>query len=223
MGGVDKGLIELDGRVLVQWVVEALRPQVASLLISANRHRERYAQLGWPVLADHPVGVDVAAFQGPLAGIASALAEIRAWSPPPHQARARAQLQADAHARAGASSGSGSGPASAPTWLLVSPCDTPLIPCDLGSRLAAALRDSPARIAIAADQERTQPLHALLPIALGADLAEYLRGGGRSVLGWLARHPLATVTFEQRPSPFMNLNRPEDARALQAHHWLFSR
>ncbi len=219
MGGVDKGLIELDGRPLVQWVAEALRPQVAILLISANRHRERYAKLGWPVLADHAVGAlaeqatatdrpyQHQSFQGPLAGIATALAEIKAWPQQPLLAQRCDQSQAGDNTR--------SHSASAPAWLLVSPCDTPLIPSDLGVRLAAALRDGSARIAIAADQKRTQPLHALIPTDIGADLTDYLISGGRSVLGWLARHRVATVAFEQTPSPFINLNRPEDAVSIQ--------
>ncbi|WP_338073071.1 molybdenum cofactor guanylyltransferase [Halochromatium salexigens] len=226
MRGVDKGLIELDGRPLVQWVAEALRPQVATLLISANRHRERYAQFGWPVLADHAVrelaeraaDLDVPSaaavpnqdqiqpFQGPLAGIASALAQIRVWLQQPLLARPEAQTDGSTQIHF----------ASAPAWLLVSPCDTPLIPVDLGSRLAAALQASQARIAIAADQERSQPLHALIPTDIDADLADYLHSGRRSVLGWLARHQVATVTFEKIPSPFVNLNRPEDAARVQA-------
>ena len=73
MGGVDKGLVELDGRPLVAHVIERLRPQVDSLLINANRNAEAYAQFGVPVLADRSGG-----FIGPLAGLDAALA-----SPPP--------------------------------------------------------------------------------------------------------------------------------------------
>ena len=38
MGGVDKGLVELRGRPMVEWVVERLRPQVDELLINANQN-----------------------------------------------------------------------------------------------------------------------------------------------------------------------------------------
>ncbi len=68
LGGRDKGLITLDGRPLVAWVIERLRPQVDALLINANRHRDRYAALGHPVVPDRLEG-----FQGPLAGIAALL------------------------------------------------------------------------------------------------------------------------------------------------------
>lgn len=67
-GGADKGLLPLHGRPLIEHVIAALRPQVAELLISANRNLERYAAYGCRVLpdtlADHP---------GPLAGMLSAL------------------------------------------------------------------------------------------------------------------------------------------------------
>ncbi|HDO34129.1 MAG TPA: molybdenum cofactor guanylyltransferase MobA, partial [Chromatiales bacterium] len=52
MGGRDKGLIPLAGRPLVEHVLSALRPQVATLLISANRNLARYRRCGVPVLPD---------------------------------------------------------------------------------------------------------------------------------------------------------------------------
>ena len=38
MGGVDKGLVELDGRPMVAHVLGRLAPQVADLLINANQN-----------------------------------------------------------------------------------------------------------------------------------------------------------------------------------------
>ncbi|MEZ5610608.1 MAG: molybdenum cofactor guanylyltransferase MobA [Rhodocyclaceae bacterium] len=73
MGGVDKGLVELDGRPLVAHVIERLGPQVDTLIINANRNAEAYAGFGLPVLADRSGG-----FVGPLAGLDAALA-----APPP--------------------------------------------------------------------------------------------------------------------------------------------
>jgi molybdopterin-guanine dinucleotide biosynthesis protein A len=68
MGGRDKGLIEIAGRPMVEYVIEALRPQVGALLINANRSRERYGRFGYPVVAD-----DFEGFNGPLAGMASCM------------------------------------------------------------------------------------------------------------------------------------------------------
>jgi molybdopterin-guanine dinucleotide biosynthesis protein A len=70
MGGADKGLQELHGRPLVQWVLEALAPQVNSVMISANRNLPRYAGFGCIVLPDTIPG-----FAGPLAGLHAALAQ----------------------------------------------------------------------------------------------------------------------------------------------------
>lgn len=71
MGGVDKGLQELDGQPLVQCVLARLAPQVDRVLISANRNRERYVRFGCPVLCDAMPG-----YAGPLAGLQAALAQI---------------------------------------------------------------------------------------------------------------------------------------------------
>ncbi len=64
MGGVDKGLVLLDGRPLVAHVLERLAPQVADVLINANQNLERYAGFGAPVVPDA-----VGGFAGPLAGL----------------------------------------------------------------------------------------------------------------------------------------------------------
>lgn len=68
MEGRDKGLVPFRGRPLVAHVVEALAPQVDELFVNANRNREAYAGLGYPVIGD-----DLAGYQGPLAGILSAM------------------------------------------------------------------------------------------------------------------------------------------------------
>ncbi len=68
MGGVDKGLQPLDGRRLVERVIERLAPQVDALLVNANRNLDAYAALGHPVVADR-----IGGFAGPLAGIHAGL------------------------------------------------------------------------------------------------------------------------------------------------------
>ena len=68
MGGIDKGLVELAGRPMIEHVLHALRPQVGPLLINANRNVDRYAAYGFPVVSDTLQG-----FMGPLAGVLAAL------------------------------------------------------------------------------------------------------------------------------------------------------
>ncbi len=72
MGGVDKGLQDLQGRPLVQWAIERLAPQVDELLVNANQNGERYADFGYRVIPDAIPG-----FAGPLAGLHAALSAAR--------------------------------------------------------------------------------------------------------------------------------------------------
>lgn len=68
MGGVDKGLVELDGKPMVAHVLARLAPQVDCMLINANQNIERYASFGPPVVPDRIEG-----FAGPLAGLHAGL------------------------------------------------------------------------------------------------------------------------------------------------------
>ena len=72
MGGEDKGLVPLAGRPMVEYVIEAMRPQVGPILVNANRNVERYAAFGHPVIADA-----VGGYLGPLAGVLAALRQCR--------------------------------------------------------------------------------------------------------------------------------------------------
>lgn len=68
MGGGDKGLINVAGRPLAAWVIDAVRSQVGPLLVNANRNQDSYGIFGYPVVSDRLEG-----FAGPLAGIASCM------------------------------------------------------------------------------------------------------------------------------------------------------
>ncbi|MDG4550577.1 MAG: molybdenum cofactor guanylyltransferase MobA [Candidatus Contendobacter sp.] len=69
MDGRDKGLLPLAGEPLIVHGVRRLKPQVAELLISANRHGEIYQRFGCRVVGD---SVNER-FRGPLAGMLAAL------------------------------------------------------------------------------------------------------------------------------------------------------
>lgn len=68
MGGLDKGLIALEGRPLVEHVLSRIQPHVDHVIISANRSLDAYARYGFPVFQDVRPG-----FVGPLAGVEVAL------------------------------------------------------------------------------------------------------------------------------------------------------
>jgi molybdopterin-guanine dinucleotide biosynthesis protein A len=68
MGGVDKPLLPLGGRRILDFVLERVQPQVSALAISANGDPARYACFGFPVLADTVYS------RGPLGGVLAGLA-----------------------------------------------------------------------------------------------------------------------------------------------------
>jgi molybdopterin-guanine dinucleotide biosynthesis protein A len=72
--GREKALLKLAGRPLIAHVVERLRPQVAELFVSANGDPTRFRALGCAVVAD----AQADSANGPLAGIAAALARAEA-------------------------------------------------------------------------------------------------------------------------------------------------
>ena len=68
MQGEDKGLLELNGKPLLEHVLDRLRSQVSTIYISVNRQPQHYQAYGWPVISDKLDG-----FLGPLAGIHAAM------------------------------------------------------------------------------------------------------------------------------------------------------
>lgn len=72
VGGVDKGWIDYRGHPLILHVVERLAPQVRSIVISANRTLERYAQIA-AVVSDADAHLPLEPFAGPLIGVLAGL------------------------------------------------------------------------------------------------------------------------------------------------------
>jgi molybdopterin-guanine dinucleotide biosynthesis protein A len=68
MGGIDKGLIEIDGVSLIERILERLVPQVEVTVINAGRNLDRYQSFGVAVVEDLLIGQP-----GPLAGMHAAL------------------------------------------------------------------------------------------------------------------------------------------------------
>jgi molybdopterin-guanine dinucleotide biosynthesis protein A len=72
MGGGDKGLIRLDGKPILDHVIERLDRQTAAAVINANGDPARFASYGVPVVADPVEG-----FVGPLAGVLAGMLTAR--------------------------------------------------------------------------------------------------------------------------------------------------
>jgi len=175
MGGADKGLVPLAGRPMVEHVIEALRPQVGQILLSANRNHELYARYGYRVIAD-----DLGDHQGPLAGVATALRQCSS------------------------------------EFMVVVPCDAPLLPPDLVARLVAACDARDADAAVVSDGERLQPVFLLLRSRVAPALEAYLADGGRRVDGWLGQIRTAEADFSDAPGAFVNVNDPDERQAVEA-------
>ena len=114
-------------------------------------------------------------------------------------------------------------------WLLTVPCDTPLFPADLASRMAAAAAREGADIALAAAAEvnagsgavqwRRQPVFCLLRAALHGSLERYLNGGGRKIGAWAEQHHCVVLAFDapgDSAQAFYNANTLAELQALQA-------
>ena len=174
MGGSAKALQPLLQRPLISWVVERLRPQVAEVIVSANRDLERYTEIGDRVVTDQS-----ADFSGPLAGLQAGLAVAN------HD------------------------------LLVTVPCDAPLLPSDLVARLAFALEESGADVAIASTGDQPQPVFCLCKRKMLSSIDAFLASGGRKVDLWVFSVAHVQVTFDDEAQGFVNVNTVEELRALE--------
>jgi molybdopterin-guanine dinucleotide biosynthesis protein A len=190
MGGVDKGWVEHRGAPLVQNVLARLRPQVGTVLVSANRSIDRYRGLGCEVLGDgegdgesNGEGNARGGQGGPLAGMIAVLGAL---------------------ARRGAS-----GP------VAFVPCDSPDLPADLVARLAGgAAQGDPQRkggCAVAVAGGRWQPVVCLLPVGALPALREAFDRGERRP-EYLLRALGATPVVFADAAAFANVNTPADCK-----------
>ena len=173
MGGVDKGLISLQNRPLIQHVIERLSPQVDEIIINANREIEQYESFNRMVLQD-----DNPEFIGPLAGFSLGLQRCK------HD------------------------------YLLTVPCDSPMIPMDLASRLQKALIDQNADVAVARSGGYSHPVFSLMKTSLLPSLTHFIDQGERKVSAWQKTHHYIEVPFNDCDEAFVNLNTFEDLQAL---------
>ncbi len=102
-------------------------------------------------------------------------------------------------------------------YLLTVPCDSPNFPLDLAARLAAALVEADADIAMAATTEdgrqQVQPVFCLLKSGLLESLVAALNAGERKIDRWTAQHRCATVQFDDAAA-FANANTLDELQRL---------
>lgn len=103
-------------------------------------------------------------------------------------------------------------------YLMTVPCDTPFLPADLVARLAAALQDSDAEIAVAKTQtqhvSQRQPVCCLMKQTLLTDLRSALELGVRKVDNWLAEKKTTDVLFDDATA-FANINTAEELKQYE--------
>lgn len=124
-------------------------------------------------------------------------------------------------------------------YLASVPCDSPWLPLDLVARLAAALQDGRARVAIAATRQpvtrqpvtrqpdpsqsatpqaggalQPQPVFCLLHTSVRDSLAAFAGSGQRSVERWAAAQGGVLVVFDDAAA-FVNANTLQELAALQ--------
>ena len=72
MGGIDKGLIEINGELIIKNLSMLASKYSHSVFINANRNIDKYKRLGFSVIED-----SLKNFQGPLSGIYSGLCQMK--------------------------------------------------------------------------------------------------------------------------------------------------
>ena len=96
-------------------------------------------------------------------------------------------------------------------WLAIAPCDGPLLPLDLVSKLHAAACESNASIAVAQSPEHIQPMYALIHSNLASSLEAFLCLGQRKPMQWYQQQALVCVKFDSAENAqvdaFFNINR----------------
>lgn len=180
MGQEHKALLQLNGRSMLARVIDRLQPQVEPLMLSCAAETAPLEIFRLPLVPDLLPG-----FQGPLTGLYSAL-----------------QYLADTGQHNG---------------LIVCPCDAPFIPVKLVEVLLDAVQDEIDQgkeipVVVISSGGILQPTFSLwhnhhLP-AIHAAIVNRGSGGLKQVLTALPHKVVEWVVVE--PSPFFNVNTPQD-------------
>jgi molybdopterin-guanine dinucleotide biosynthesis protein A len=94
-------------------------------------------------------------------------------------------------------------------WLVTAPCDSPFLPPDLVERLARALVEADAQVAVARTGAQPQPVFALVDRALRDHLEAFLATGRRRIDAWYAPLRVVEAAFEDEAA-FRNINTADE-------------
>ena len=104
-------------------------------------------------------------------------------------------------------------------YLLTAPCDSPLLPLDLGSKLAEELESGNYQLVYASTKEFNskvwkQPVFCLMRSDIADSLDTFLRKGDLKIDRWFNGLHTSTVIFEHAQA-FANVNTPEELKQLE--------
>jgi len=97
-------------------------------------------------------------------------------------------------------------------YILTLPCDGPLLPLNLVSKMLSKLNakaDNTNSIIVAHDGERVQSVYALIPVALLSSLQAFLKKDERKVGLWYNEQDVIHADFSDMPEAFFNINKKE--------------
>jgi molybdopterin-guanine dinucleotide biosynthesis protein A len=101
-------------------------------------------------------------------------------------------------------------------YLLVMPCDCPLIKTEHMKKLLNTLLESSADIAVAFDGERLHPVFLALNTTVKSGLQTYLDTGQRKIENWIRHQNMILADFSDQPRIFFNINSWTQLSELEA-------
>lgn len=104
-------------------------------------------------------------------------------------------------------------------YLVTVPCDSPRFPLDLVPRLAQALVEQGAQIAMAvtldeAGERQRQPVFCLMHTDVLGSLVQFIQGGQRRIDRWTDAQRCVEVLFDEAEA-FVNANTLQELQSLQ--------
>lgn len=100
-------------------------------------------------------------------------------------------------------------------YVMTVPCDSPLIPMSLVSRLMRGLSDHDADVAVAKTGAQAHPVFCLCRKTLLPNLENFLQGGGRKIDAWYGNLDAVEILFDDNPQAFTNINTHEELLSLE--------
>lgn len=100
-------------------------------------------------------------------------------------------------------------------YVLMVPCDSPMLPMNLVDRLMRGLIERDADLAVAKTGAQAHPVFCLCRKSLLPDLQDFLENGGRKIDAWYQHLNVAEILFNDNAQAFANINTPEELLGLE--------